>query len=108
MRITNQEIAKILYEIGEYLEMKEMKFHANVAPHDYQTKVRHIREFLADGIKVKVSLYFRGRENVHRELGFEVINNVMKACLDVANVEMLPKLIGNNIVMNLGPKAAKT
>lgn len=89
-------------------EMKEMKFHANVAPHDYQTKVRHIREFLADGIKVKVSLYFRGRENVHRELGFDVINNVMKDCLDVANVEMTPKLIGNNIVMNLGPKAAKT
>jgi translation initiation factor IF-3 len=88
-------------------EMKEMKFHANVAEHDFQTKVRHIREFLKDGIKVKCSLFFRGRENAHRELGFEVMNNVLKECTEVSQTDMTPRLIGNSIVMVLSPRSGK-
>src|SRR5512137_1859955 len=53
--------------------VKEMKFHSNVGEHDYATKVNHTKAFLEKGFKVKISLTFRGRENVHRELGFEVI-----------------------------------
>jgi translation initiation factor IF-3 len=86
-------------------EMKEIKFHANVGDHDFQTKVNHIRGFLAKGMKVKCSLYFRGRENAHRELGFEVMQRVLKHCEDVAQPDMDPKLIGNSIVMILGARA---
>jgi translation initiation factor IF-3 len=89
-------------------EMKEMKFHANVGDHDFDTKVRHILEFLEDGIKVKCSLFFRGRENAHRELGFDVMNRVLKACSEQAQTDMLPRLIGNSIVMVLSPKSGKT
>ncbi len=88
-------------------EMKEVKFHANVADHDFETKVNHIHGFLEKGMKVKCSLYFRGRENAHRELGFEVINRVVKSCEEVAQPDMPPKLIGSSIVMVLGPRSGK-
>lgn len=89
-------------------EMKEIKFHANVGEHDFETKVNHIRGFLEKGIKVKCSLFFRGRENAHRELGFEVMERVVKACDDVGQADLAPKLIGNSIVMVLSQRAAKT
>jgi translation initiation factor IF-3 len=86
-------------------ELKEIKFHANVGEHDYQTKVNHIREFLTDGLKVKVSLYFRGRENAHKELGFEVINRVLKDCTDLCTVDVAPKLIGSSLAAIIGGKS---
>ncbi len=89
-------------------EMKEMKFHSNVGDHDFQTKVNHIKEFLEDGIKVKCSLFFRGRENAHRELGFEVMNRVLKECAELAQTDMTPRLIGSSIVMVLSPKSGKS
>ena len=88
-------------------EMKEIKFHANVGDHDFETKVGHIRGFLEEGIKVKSSLYFRGRENAHREIGFDVMTRVVKACEDVCAMDMLPKLIGNSIVMVMSPRPPK-
>lgn len=89
-------------------EMKEIKFHANVAEHDFETKVNHIRGFLAKGLKVKASLYFRGRENAHRELGFEVMNRVLKETQELSAVDMTPRLIGNSIVMVLSPRSGKS
>ena len=88
--------------------VKEIKFHANVADHDYQTKLGHARGFLEKGHKVKVSLTFRGRENAHRELGFEVVKRVIADCEDLCAVEMQPKLMGRNLVCMLGVKAPKT
>ena len=88
-------------------EIKEIKFHANVGDHDFQTKMNHIRGFLEDNIKVKISLYFRGRENAHRELGFEVIKRVILEAADLGGPEMAPKLIGNSIFAVLGPKPPK-
>jgi len=87
--------------------VKEIKFHANVGEHDYQTKIGHIRKFLEKGHKVKVSLQFRGRENAHRELGFEVVNRVIKECEDVSSLDMAPKLMGRSVVAMLGTRSAK-
>lgn len=89
-------------------EMKEIKFHANVGEHDFDTKVSHIRGFLEKGIKVKSSLYFRGRENAHREIGFDVMQRVVKSCEDVCILDMQPKLIGNSIVMVMSPRGNRT
>jgi translation initiation factor IF-3 len=80
-----------------------MKFHANVEDHDYQTKMRHIREFLEKGNRVKASLFFRGRENEHRDLGYNVMNRLIKDCEDLGAPESAPKLFGNNLVMLLRP-----
>ena len=88
--------------------LKEMKFHSNVAEHDFHTKVNHIRDFLDKGHRVKGSLFFRGRENAHRDIGFEVMKRVVKECEDVATIEMAPKMMGNSIIMILGPKLSRS
>ncbi len=85
-------------------KLKEVKFHANVDEHDYQTKLRHLREFIADGHRVKVSLFFRGRENAHQELGFEIMNRVLRDCADVAAPSQIPTPMGRALVMMLGPR----
>jgi translation initiation factor IF-3 len=87
--------------------VKEIKFHANVAEHDYQTKVNHARDFLEKGHKVKISLQFRGRENAHREIGFEVVKRVIKECEDVSSCDMQPKMVGRSIVSMLSSKSRK-
>lgn len=88
--------------------VKEVKFHANVAEHDYETKIKHAKEFLQKGHKVKLSLMFRGRENAHRELGFEVIQRAIKDCEGLCVVDMAPKLVGRSVVAMLGTKSSKS
>jgi len=82
--------------------VKEVKFHCNVGDHDYQTKVNHAKGFLAKGHKVKLSLQFRGRENVHRELGFEVMSRVIKDCEGFCVVEQSPRMMGRSLLALLG------
>lgn len=85
-------------------KVKELKFHANVDTHDYETKVRHARDFLSEGNRVKCSLFFRGREGAHQELGFEVMNRVLEDLKDLAVAEQPPRLLGRSIIMLLTPK----
>ncbi len=89
-------------------QIKEIKFHSNVGEHDYQTKVNHVREFLEKGHKVKITLTFRGRENAHKELGFELVNKVLKDCEDLSVVDSRPKLMGRAIIAILGAKSGKS
>jgi translation initiation factor IF-3 len=79
------------------LSVKEIKFHANIGDHDYQTKMNHIRGFLEKGHRVKITLVFRGREMAHRELGTAVVDRVVKDCADIGMVEVPPKQIGRII-----------
>jgi translation initiation factor IF-3 len=88
-------------------KLKEVKFHVNIGDHDYQTKLRHTHEFIAGGDRVKVSLMFRGRENAHKELGFELMKRIVADCTEVATVEQTPKLMGRNVYMMLVPKKTK-
>lgn len=85
-------------------KMKEIQFHPNVAEHDYQTKLRHILEFLEDGHRVKVAVFFRGRESAHQELGYELINRVISDTAGLGTAEHPPKMVGRGIVMILTPK----
>lgn len=84
--------------------VKEVQFHPNVGDHDYQTKVRHIREFLEEGHRVKIGLFFRGRESAHQELGFELLNRVIRDCQDLSTPEQMPKFLGRNLFMLLTPR----
>jgi translation initiation factor IF-3 len=83
--------------------VKEIKFHVNVEEHDYQTKLHHIQEFLQKGHRVKASLLFRGRENEHRDLGFALINRLIKDCEAVGHAEAPPRMFGNNLLTMLQP-----
>ena len=84
--------------------VKEIQLHPNVGDHDYETKVRHAREFLEEGHRVKVGLFFRGRENAHQEIGLAVMNRVIRDCQDIGMAEQPPKFLGRNIYMLLSPK----
>jgi len=88
-------------------KIKEVKFHVNIGDHDYQTKLRHAHEFIEGGDRVKVSLMFRGRENAHRELGFELMKRIIADCAELATVEQTPRLMGRNIFMMIIPKKTK-
>jgi translation initiation factor IF-3 len=85
------------------VKLKEVKFHVNVGDNDYQTKLRHAQDFIEEGNRVKMSLMFRGRENAHRELGFELMKRIIKDCAEFATVEQAPRLMGRNVFMMLVP-----
>jgi translation initiation factor IF-3 len=84
-------------------KLKEIKLRLNIDPHDYQTKLTHMREFLLEGMKVKVSVFFRGRENAHPELGDTLMQKVIVDVQGIGRAEVMPKLMGRSIHMLLGP-----
>jgi len=84
-------------------KIKEVKFHTSVDDHDYAFKVRHIREFLDEGHRVKVSLMFRGREQAHTDLGHLLMRRVMKELEDVARMDRAPEQMGRFINMMVSP-----
>ncbi len=85
---------------------KEVKFHANIDPHDYEIKCKHILDFLEKGYRVKVSLFFRGREMAHREIGMELLDKIIEETKEVATVESRPRMQGRILSMNLTPNAS--
>ena len=84
--------------------IKEIKFRIKIEDHDYQTKVKHIREFIEHGDKVKVWIWFRGRENVHPEIGEKLAQRIIQDLSDIAKVEKQPKKEGRNMLFTLVPK----
>ena len=91
------------------ITMKEVKFKPKIAKGDFDTKVRHMLEFLDEGHKVKVTLQFRGREMAHPELGSKILDAVIEQLGPIAKVDTSARLEGRNMTMVLSPdkKAAK-
>jgi translation initiation factor IF-3 len=87
-------------------KLKEIKFRVNIDEHDYVTKMRHAEEFLDKGNKVRVQLQFRGREMAHQELGMQLMTRVKTDLINMAQVEMEPKLLGKSVTMTLAPLPA--
>jgi len=84
-------------------KLKEIKLRLNIDDHDYETKLNHVREFLGDGMKVKVSLFFRGREMAHQEYGQQLMQRVIRDLEGACHVEAPPRAMGRSIHMMLGP-----
>lgn len=84
-------------------KQKEVKFRVNIDPHDYKIKINHVVEFLGKGYKVKITLMFRGREMAHKDIGFEVINQIIEDLKEHGHSEDNPKLMGRNISVNFTP-----
>lgn len=84
-------------------EVKSIKFRVKIDEHDYQTKLGHIKRFLQEGHKVKVTIMFRGREMAHPELGEKILNRVAEDLKDLAVVEMKPEMLGRDMNMLLAP-----
>ena len=83
--------------------VKEMKFRPKIDEHDYETKMKHVERFLAEGSKVKLTIMFRGREVFHPELGLRILERVADQVSDIAIVESAPRQDGRNMTMVLNP-----
>jgi len=84
--------------------VKEIKFRPKVDEHDYQFKKKHIERFLGDGDKVKATIFFRGRENAHPEIGLRILERLLDDLAGVAVAEIEPQKEGNQLHMILAPK----
>jgi translation initiation factor IF-3 len=86
------------------IHVKEVKFRPGTEEGDYQVKLRNLIRFLTTGDKTKVTLRFRGREMVHKELGAELLQRVQKDLEEYGAVEQSPQLEGRQMVMIISPR----
>lgn len=85
------------------IDIKEIKLRPTIEDHDYQVKLRAARRFIEEGDKVKVTLRFRGREMAHIDLGMEVLRRMKADLIDIAKMEMEPRLEGKQAMMVVVP-----
>jgi translation initiation factor IF-3 len=86
-----------------HVTIKEVKFRPKIGRGDFDTKIRHLTEFLEEGHKVKVTLQFRGREMAHPELGRKILDDVITAAGPTAKVENMARMEGRSMSMVLAP-----
>ena len=97
-----QKRAKEAKKHQKIIEVKEIKFRPKVDQHDYEFKKKHIERFLADGDKVKATIFFRGREMAHPEIGRRILERLVDELSDVAVAETVPRMEGNTMHTILG------
>lgn len=88
------------------IELKEVKFRPRTGAHDFEVKRNQIVHFLEDGNKVKATIMFRGREMAHRNLGWDMIDRLIKDLGELVLVEVRPRQEGPNLTAILAPKKA--
>ena len=89
------------------IEVKEIKFRPKVDEHDYQFKKKHIERFLADGDKVKATIFFRGREMAHPEIGRRILERLIADLGEQAIAETMPRQEGNQMHVILSARAGR-
>ena len=90
------------------ITVKEVKFRPGTDDHDYEYRMKHARQWLSDGDKVKATIWFRGREMTHRELGARILEKLEQDLVDVGEVEARPRMEGNQMFIIFGPKRHKS
>ena len=86
--------------------VKEVKYRPKIDDHDFDYKTNHVREFLTEGNKVKVTVTFRGREMAHPEFGQEILARVLEATKDLSSDQIDPKTVrleGRSMIVVLSP-----
>ncbi|MGD0237595.1 MAG: translation initiation factor IF-3 [Syntrophorhabdales bacterium] len=85
------------------IQVKEMKLGLKIEEHDLQVKLRHMKEFLADGDKVKITVMFRGREILHKDKGETLAFKIIEQLKGTGDLEQKPRFDGRNIIMIFAP-----
>lgn len=106
-RYQEQKKAQVMKARQKVIQVKEVKFRPATDENDYQTKLRALRRFLADGDKAKVTLRYRGREMAHQDLGAQIMHRIRDELAEEAQIELQPKLEGRQMIMVLAPKRKK-
>ncbi|MBI4241739.1 MAG: translation initiation factor IF-3 [Candidatus Rokubacteria bacterium] len=86
------------------IQVKEVKMGPKTDAHDFEFKAKHVRRFLGEGHKAKVTVRFRGREMAHTDLGWKMLQKMAATLADVAVIEHVPKMEGRMLTMLLSPK----
>ncbi|MCI4462562.1 MAG: translation initiation factor IF-3 [Caldisericum sp.] len=85
------------------IEVKQMRYRLKIDTNDLAIKNKKVREFIEDGNRVNIEIWFRGREMAFTDQGFELANKIIDALSDVAIVASPPKMAGKNLVFSLEP-----
>jgi len=102
-RYEQEQKAKLARKHQSQIHVKEIKLRPKISIHDYETKKGHVVRFLNQRAKVKVTIMFRGRENLHPERGRDLLMRLYEDVKDIGQIESNPELDGRNMVMVLGP-----
>ena len=86
------------------IQVKEIKLRPKTEEHDVQVKIKHIKKFLKDNDKVKISMMFRGREIAFTEIGRKLMDEVKNELVNECIIDQEPRLEGRNMVMIVSPK----
>lgn len=103
-RFEQEKKKKVAKKKQHVVQLKEIRFKIRIEEHDYQFKIKHIKEFLEKKDKVRVTLRFRGRENAHRDLGEVLMNRVAADVVAWGEIDSRPKFMGRTIIMTIIPK----
>jgi translation initiation factor IF-3 len=95
---------RVAHKKSKASELKGMRLSPKIGEHDLQTKTRAVSMFLKDGDKVRVSMWFRGREMAHPQVGEQILRRMAQQLTEVAVVERQPLMEGRNMIMILAPK----
>lgn len=87
-------------------KVKEVKLHPTTDSNDLETKVRQTIEFLKKGDKVKVVMFYRGREMAHQEIGEQLLATMLEKLSEYSVLDAAPKLVGRQIIATIAPKPA--
>lgn len=90
-----------------HVQVKEVKIRPKTDDHDLDFKIKHVRRFLEEGNKAKVTLVFRGREITHQDIGRAVIEKFAAELADIAIIETAPRVDGRQMFMIVAPKLKK-
>jgi translation initiation factor IF-3 len=104
---TEQKRARQARKHQKTIEVKEIKFRPKVDEHDYDFKKKHIERFLAEGDKVKATIFFRGREMAHPEIGRRILERLITDLGELAVAETMPRQEGNQMHVILSQRAGR-
>lgn len=112
------DFGKYKYEIAQkarearqnqtHILVKEVRLTPKIETHDYETKRKQVEKFLKSGDKVKVTMKFRGREQMRPELGYKLLQRLAVDITEFGFIEFAPKQEGRNMTMVIGPTKKKT
>jgi len=86
------------------IQVKEIRIRPKTEEHDLEVKVKHIKKFLAQGDKIKITMMFRGREIAYTEIGRKMMEEIKVALEGICVIDQHPRLEGRNMIMIVAPK----
>lgn len=103
----NSKKSKAAKKKQHRVSLKEMRFRPKIEEHDYLFKLKHVKEFLELGAKVKVFIVFRGRELAHKEMGYKILDRLKVDLAELAEPELPSRMEGRHLSMMFLAKTKK-